>query len=36
MAEVSDLHTIKSEKDMNKGFAKKIALNLFNYLQSFN
>mmetsp|Transcript_39670 Transcript_39670/g.38245 ORF Transcript_39670/g.38245 Transcript_39670/m.38245 type:complete len:144 (+) Transcript_39670:14-445(+) len=27
---------IKEETDMNKNFAQKVALNLYNYLQSFN
>ena len=27
---------IKQEGDLNKEFAKKVAYNLFNYLQSFN
>ena len=27
---------IKQETDLNKEFAKKVAINLFNYMQSFN
>ena len=27
---------IKQETDLNKEFAKKVAYNLFNFLQSFN
>lgn len=33
---ISEAIRIKQETDLNKEFAKKVAYNLFNFLQSFN
>lgn len=36
LANIETCIRIKQETDLNKEFAKKVAYNLFNFLQSFN
>ena len=36
LANIETIIKIKQEGDLNQEFAKKVAYNLFNYLQSFN
>jgi hypothetical protein len=36
LANIEACIRIKQETDLNKEFAKKVAYNLFNFLQSFN